>query len=114
MKHITLTVNILTLLLALLASVGCGVPGSVLRETLEAEIRPTVVEEARQTADVTIETTVAATLTFVPATPTAQVTPTATPPHIKVAVESYHGQHVTAKGGGGCLLYTSPSPRDRS
>jgi hypothetical protein len=99
MKHTILTAKTIALLLGLLTSVGCGISGTSLRATLKAEVGPTVATEVLQTTEVEIKTAVAATLTSVEATRTAQVTPTATPlPPIEVAFKSFHGRYVTAMG----------------
>jgi len=99
MKHTSLTAKTMVLLLGLLTSVGCGIRGTSLRATLEAEVRPIVAKEVWQTAEVKIETTVTAMRASVAATQTAQVTPTATPlPPIEVALKSFHGRYVTAMG----------------
>lgn len=91
MKRAILTTKIIALLLGLFASVGCGISATALKATMEAEIRPAVATEARQTAEAEMEAGVAATQTAVPAT---QV----------VALLSYHGRFVTATGGGGSWL----------
>lgn len=87
MKRAFLTAKIVVLLLGLLASVGCGISATALRSTVEAEIRPAVATEARQTAEAETEAAVAGTQTAVAAT---QV----------VALLSFHGQFLTAKAGG--------------
>jgi hypothetical protein len=93
MKNRILIAKTMILLVGLLTSVGCGISGTSLRATLEAEVRPTVATEVWQTAEVKIETAVAA-------TQTARETPTATPlPPIKVAFKSHHGRYVTAMTG---------------
>lgn len=85
MNRVILVIKITILLLALLTSVGCGISAETLRATMEAEVRPTVATEARQTAVVEIRTAVAATQTAVVATQ-------------DVALLSVHGQYVTALG----------------
>jgi hypothetical protein len=97
MKNRIFNAKTMVLLLGLLTSVGCGISGTSLRATLEAEVRPTVATEVWQTAEVKIETTVTTMRASVAATQTAQVTPTATPlPPIEVAFKSFHGRYVTA------------------
>jgi hypothetical protein len=100
MKHTGPAAKTLVLLVGLLASVGCGISAANLMATQEAVIRPTVVEEARQTAKAEIETAVAATLTAVAST------------H-KVALLSFHNRYVTAMGaGGGWVLKQEPDLSD--
>lgn len=95
MKYTSLDAKTLVFLVALFASVGCGIS----RANMIATLRPTVALEARQTAEAKTETAVPATLTAVAATR-------------KVALMSFHGQYVTAMGaGGGWLLRQYPDLR---
>jgi len=82
MKQSLLIAKAMVLLLGLLASVGCGISGTALRATLEAEIRPAVATEVWQTAEGEIEMAVAATVTSTQ----------------RVAFVSFHGRYVTAMG----------------
>jgi hypothetical protein len=59
--------------------------------TLEPPVRATVATEVWQTAEVEIETAVAATQTSVAATQTGTPSP-------RVALRSFHGRYVTARG----------------
>lgn len=86
MRRSILVIKIIVLLLALLASVGCGISRDTFRATMEAEVRPAEAAEARQTAEVEIETAVVATQTAVVATQ-------------EVAFLSVHGQYVIALDG---------------
>lgn len=91
MKHVTLTAKTIILLLGLLTSVGCGISATSLMATLEPPVRATVATEVWQTAEVEIETAVAATQTSVAATQTGTPSP-------RVALRSFHGRYVTARG----------------
>jgi hypothetical protein len=100
MRRSILVIKIIVLLLALLASVGCGISRDTFSATMEAEVRPAVATEARRTAEAEIETVVPATLTAVAATQ-------------EVVLMSFHGQYVTAMGvGGGWLLRQEPDLGD--
>jgi hypothetical protein len=96
-KQAILTAKAMVLLFGLLASVGCGISAPTLMATQAAVVRPTVETEVWQTAEVGIETTVAAMRTSVAATQPAQVTPTGIP-STRVALISFHGRYVTAMG----------------
>jgi hypothetical protein len=100
MKHHILTAKTMVLLLGLSTAFGCGISGPALRATQQVVVRPTVVEEARQTAEAHIETAVPATLTAIATTQT-------------VALLSFHGRYVTATGaGGGWLIKQEPALSD--
>lgn len=100
MNRAILATKTIVLLLGVLASVGCGISATALKETHEAMVRPTVATEVWQTAEVSIETAVPSTLTAVAATQ-------------RVALMSFHGRYVTATGGGGgWLLKQEPDLSD--
>jgi hypothetical protein len=87
-KHTILAAQAALVLLGLLLPAGCiGISKTDLMATQEIIVRPTVAAEAWQTSEAEIETAITATLTAISA-------------RQKVALVSFHGQYITAKGRG--------------